>query len=94
MEPVRAIFNSFAYNRYNSYMVDLCEDVLNRVWGFRSHNCDYDGDIIYGFLVIMYGDFGTSPRSGWIDANYINDITKCINELIEEYKQLQEEEDE
>ena len=94
MPTVRAIFSSYAYNRNWSYMVELCREVLERTRGiFTSSNCTYDGDIIYGFLVLMYGDYGTSPRTGWIE-NYLDEITECINELIEIYKRAAEEEEE
>lgn len=92
MPAVKAIFKSYAYNREFSYMVKLCQEVLKRVQGVAYAHSD-DGDIIYGFLVIMYGDWGTSPRSGWIEEN-IEEITGCINDLIEVYRRLKEEEDE
>lgn len=94
-EIVRAIFNSYAYNREFSYMIELCQEVAERVNGcaIEKSNHTYDGDIIYGFLVLMYGDYGTSPRSGWIGNEYTNEITDCIYDLIEAYEQLKEEED-
>lgn len=90
---VGAIFDSYAYNREYRYMVDLCQEVLERVHKFHSSNRTYDGDIIYGFLVLMYGDYGTSPRSGWI-VYYADEITNAIDHLIEKYKQQAEEEEE
>ena len=92
MPTVRAIFTSYAYNREFRYMVELCQEVLERVNGYKSSNRTYDGDIIYGFLVLMFGDYGTSPRSGWIE-NYKEEIIICINDLIEEYKLLEDVED-
>ena len=93
MPIVNAIFNSYAYNREFSYMVELCQEVLERVRGFKSSSHTDDGDVIYGFLVIMFGDYGTSPRSGWIE-NYEEEIADCIEDLIENYKRLEEEENE
>ena len=93
MPTVKAIFNSYAYNREFSYMVKLCQEVLERMYGFiKSSNRTHDGDIIYGYLVLMYGDYGTSPRSGWIE-NYFNEIAECINYLMEAYKQMAEQEE-
>ena len=63
MPIVRAIFNSYAYNREFSYMVELCQEVLERVHGFKSSNRTYDGDIIYGYPVILYGDYGPHPEA-------------------------------
>ena len=92
MPTVRAIFNSYAYNKEYRYMVDLCQEVLERVHGFKSSNRTYDGDIIYGYLVILYGDYDTLPRSGWIE-DYTEEITKCINDLMYTYKFMVEEEE-
>lgn len=43
-------------------------------------------NIIYGMLVICYGDYGTSPRSGWINTKK----QQIINELEEELKHWKE----
>ena len=92
-EVVNAIFNSYMYNREYRYMIDLCQEVLERVHGFKSSNRTHDGDIIYGFLVLMFGEYGTSPRSGWILYNN-EEITACINDLIAVYTFMEEEEEE
>lgn len=86
---VRAIFSSYAYNRRYKYMIELCEEVNKRVCHYRYVPSD-DGDIIYGFLVVMFGDYGTSPRSGWFDENITECISKCINDLTEEYKRMED----
>ena len=91
---VSAIFNSYYYNREISYMIKLCREVLDRMNQSKNINRTYDGDIIYGFLVLRYGNYGTSPRSGWIEGGYLDDITNCINVLIEEYALIEEEENE
>ena len=95
-EIVNAIFTSCAYNREFSYMIKLCQEVAERVNGYanRNSNRTYDGDIIYGFLVQLYGDYGTSPRSGWIGNVYTDEITDCIYDLIEAYTRFKEDEDE
>lgn len=93
MNTVNALFTSYAYNREFEYMIELCEEVLERIYGIRSSNRTYDGDIIYGFLVLAYGDYGTSPRSGWIE-DYKEEIISTIKDLIEVYKRLREEENE
>ena len=90
---VKAIFNSYAYNRTFSYMIELCEEVNKRVCNYRYVPSD-DGNIIYGFLVLIYGDYGTSPRSGWFNGEIAKCISKCISDLSEEYKRLEDEENE
>lgn len=90
---VRAAFSSYAYNRTYSYMVELCKEVNKRVCKYRCVPSD-DGNIIYGILVIMFGDYGTSPRSGWFDFEIAECISKCINDLSEEYKRMKDIENE
>lgn len=92
-ETVRAIFSSYEYNREYSHMVELCEEVNKRVCKYRCNWTD-DGNIIYGFLVMMYGDYGTSPRSGWFSNENQKSISECIYEMTEEYKRLKEENNE
>lgn len=83
-----ALLNSYAYNRSCQYMVELCEEIRERVLGSYRHSDD--GNIIYGFLILMYGDYGTSPRSGWLDNDSMGPILKCLDYLIDKYKQLEE----
>ena len=85
-----SLLTSYAYNRSFQYMVELCEEIRERVLGSYSHTDD--GNIIYGFLILMYGEYGTSPRSGWLDNESMGPILKCLDKLIEKYKQLEEEE--
>jgi len=45
-------------------MIALCQEVEERIdFNYMGEQTD-DGDIIYGILVNLYGDYGTSPRSG------------------------------
>lgn len=37
-------------------------------------------ELFWMILVQLYGDYGTSPRSGWI---YIDNLEKCVENLIE-----------
>ena len=91
---IRAIFWSYAYNRDIGYMVDLCQEVLERVHGAHiSSRWTDDGNILYGTIVLLWGNYGTSPRGGWLEE-HIHDIGSCIMELIDEYKEMEKEENE
>lgn len=74
-------------------MIELCEEVKDRIHGWHSRYRTDDGDIIYGFIVLLYGEYGTSPRSGWL-LDKIEEINECIDKLIEDYKYLEEVENE
>ena len=91
-EIIRTIFWSYTYNREISYMLDLYREVRDRV----TRSCNYlrwtdDGNIIYGMIVLLWGNYGTSPRGGWLE-DYIPEIIKSIDELIEEFKEMEKEE--
>lgn len=80
-EVIEAIFDSFYYNRSIYHILDLCEEIIARVNDNSVVEWTDDGDIIYGILVLLYGDYGTSPRSGWITKDKEN-IISCINDII------------
>lgn len=83
---IQAIFDSFSYNRADYHMFLLCEEIRERIDNNSEVIWTDDGDIIYGILVLLYGDYGTSPRSGWIQDLYIENVKLCVNDIIEEYK--------
>ena len=93
LKIIESIFNSFAYNRDFRDMIELCEEVRDRVNRFHSSYYTDDGNIIYGFIVLLYGEYGTSPRSGWL-LDKTDEITGIIDNLMDGYKILEEVENE
>ena len=87
-EIVRAIIASFDYNRSREDMIKLCEEVKKRIRKYIVEWTD-DGNILYGILVLLYGDYGTSPRSGWLESD-TEEIIASINEEIELLKKESE----
>lgn len=75
-EVVDAILTSFSYNRNDDDMLELIEELEKRVQRYR-HSWSDDGNIAYGILVLLYGDYGTSPRNGWIEK----DMEKILSQL-------------
>ena len=45
---------------------------------------DEFGGIFWSWLVLQYGDYGTSPRFGWIYAENAKKILDIIEELLQE----------
>ena len=88
IEIIKAIFTSYAYNRDFSDMIKLCDEVLDRIHGWHSIDHTDDGNIIYGYIVLLWGEYGTSPRSGWL-LHKTDVIIGCIENLREEYKILE-----
>ena len=87
-EIVRAIIASFNYNRSREDMIKLCEEVKKRICQYNVEWTD-DGNIFYGILVLLYGDYGTSPRGGWLESD-TEEIIASINEEIEILKESEE----
>lgn len=85
---------AFNYNRDTEYMVEVCNRVLKRIdiaYDWRMEH-KYDGecidddvDLLASAIFLAYGDYGTSPRYGWIeddsDENAIK--TALIRRIIE-----------
>lgn len=69
---LESLVTAYSYNRDETFLKNVLIEVQKRI---RQIDCEHtdEGDIIYSALVIAYGEYGTSPRSGWIsDPNLIN----------------------
>ena len=73
----------FWYNRSDSEMKALCEEIKNRVAKLDCKHTD-DGDVLYSIIILMVGEYGTSPRSGWLTRDY----QKCITEVIKDFEDM------
>ena len=83
VEWFRSLLSSFDYNRTDEWMIELCEEVKKRIQREKVKWSD-DGDIIYGAIVEMYGNCGTSPRIGWIEEEeIILDLIQVLDEEIQ-----------
>lgn len=103
---IHAMVASLKYNRNTVYIMEVCHRIIKRIdesYNFRSITADdmpvdnqtierIEDDVnnIYGTLVMLYGDYGTSPRSGWIEGDsikkeIISTLTKTINDLANIY---------
>ena len=100
-DVLEGILSSYFYNRDTEYMAYLCigikermtqKPILNikRIKDFRYISDDVDN--IYGSLVCLFGDYGTSPRYGWIEIDTAP-LIKVLDERYERYLRLAKEED-
>ena len=87
------------YNGIGESLIKLKEDLIkqndNGNYLIIDHNLEYKNkefadkqfEIFWMMLVLLYGDYGTSPRSGWLEIknkdkiiNFIDKITKTTQE--------------
>lgn len=101
-DMIDAMITSLKYNRETEYTMEVCHRIIKRIDNNYSYrpitandkpvnqetlDCiEDDVNNIYGALVVLYGDYGTSPRSGWIECKPIEQEIKAA--LIQEIKDL------
>ena len=95
-DTIDALLTSFGYNRSNKYMVDIYEELISRISGpIDTSNWTDDGNVIYGYLICLYGEYGTSPRSGWFENKEAKEaVLEFLKEDLELVKEAAEREEE
>lgn len=83
-EVLRSMLTALEYNRSSRDITNLFRELKTRMKGIFTQWTD-DGNIVYGTLVVMFGDYGTSPRSGWFGSNRLKE------ELVKELERYEEE---
>lgn len=90
---VYAMLSSFWYNRSTESIISLIKEVISRVNKNYETEWTDDGNILFGTLVLMFGDYGVSPRAGWIDEEYKQGLLKELREDLKEYEGILEREE-
>lgn len=85
---LEAILVSYEYNYNDKYLIDVYEDVINRLENGSYRKPTEEGHIINGILTLLYGDYGTSPRYGWFDKDKSAVKADCIRILKEHIYEL------
>ena len=96
-DTIDALMTSFGYNRSKKYMVALYEEIIARISDATSSDVKWtdDGNIIYGYLICLYGEYGTSPRSGWFENKEAKEsVLEFLKEDLEYIKEAAEHEEE
>lgn len=91
---VQAMRGVLFYNELDSPLANTLEilDLALRKGGKNSINrqnilegkADEQFEVFWMLLVQMFGDYGTSPRNGWINYDRIKDAMEFIELLLEE----------
>lgn len=73
-----ALTGAYSYNMDDDDMQLLYLELIDR---FKRKDCVWtnEGDIVYSTMVIIFGDYGTSPRSGWFyDKTIVEDCVRLL----------------
>lgn len=90
---VKNILTAFWYNNSDEDMRELCSEVKSRislcavVKDKLVRNCPhtYYGDIIVSLIILSFGEYGISPRYGWVPKEQADFIINVINNFESEY---------
>lgn len=81
---------SYTYEYFNDGYLQKLRNDIEKSW-LRNEECFVAGvidngmdQLIYSWLVMMYGDYGTSPRGGWITD--MRGAVKWLDEFMEDWK--------
>ena len=84
---INALITSYYYNRDTEDVLAMLEELQKRIKKYRCVWTD-DTSIVFGALILLYGDYGTSPRGGWFDDQKAKEeILEEIKDMIQEYKE-------
>ena len=74
-----SMIRALSYERSDEEMIALYDELIKRFNRDKDVSWSDDGNIIYSTIVIMFGEYGTSPRSGWFTCNIIcDDLSKHL----------------
>ena len=83
---IESLIASYFYNRDREQIVNMIQGTINRILDmpYGSVNAgDDDTDILMGAITCQFGDYGTSPRFGWIYEQHKENVLEILNELLE-----------
>lgn len=93
-ENIEALISAFNYNMDTAELIECLKTVCDRLNGnpFVPHN-NIAIDLIISFIVLRYGDYGTSPRYGWFPKFERRVICTTIAARISELEEILKEEE-
>ena len=92
-ENIDAIVSAFNYNMDTEELIECLKSALERLNGnpFAPHQ-NIAIDLIVSFIVLRYGDYGTSPRYGWFPSFERKIICDAMAERLRELEENLKEE--
>ena len=97
-QAIHSFLSLACYNGYEDDVQDIlkalevafrCDDkykaVMRPDWKrYKDSKIDEFGGIFWSWLVIQYGDYGTSPRFGWLYPREAREIANFIKESLQD----------
>lgn len=74
---IDAAFGVIWYNYDDSYICETIKNVKSLI-NLEHVNETSSASFIYQELVLLFGDYGTSPRRGWLDKEYRYKVLDAI----------------
>lgn len=86
------------YNGLYSFLFEIKYDIENDIgidevgqftlneYEDRHENIDEQEEIFWMILVLLFGDYGTSPRRGWLYIQNKDGILKFLNAILQDIK--------
>lgn len=74
-----AMLGAASYQMEDEDLTALYDELIKR---FKNYNTEFSeyGNFIYSSLIMAFGDYGTSPRTGWFDQSDI--AAKCADYVL------------
>ena len=87
---ISSLLTSYEYNRDYDEVVQIIDRTIKRFKHIRVPHeyIDDDVDIFIGAIICRYGDYGTSPRFGWLEKPHENIVMALLELELKEYKEL------
>lgn len=90
-EIIDALDSIVWYNGHYEELYEIRKEIENcQEYIYQYHTEDNQFQVIYMILVCMYGDYGTSPRSGWLDMKNKKEILKFIDLITSTSREAEE----
>lgn len=72
---VHDMYHSVNYNKFDNISFTEVDEKY-----------DLSGDLqfVWGMLVLMFGDYGTSPRTGWLNVDEDQKLLDFLNDMVED----------
>ena len=103
VDTLNSFMDVLRYNGYESSIERIYDTVKQAIeenkqtdmfYVVSAYKCNLSQDpdapdrIFFSTLVMMFGEYGTSPRTGWIEPKYWPEVRDITGEWLKQWKEL------